>query len=401
MDDNQLTSFLMENEELLIRWRRHLHANPELSFEEFETAEFISDRLTDMGYKVERGVGGTGVIATLETQRPGPVIAFRADMDALPIMESTDLPYESKKIGIMHACGHDVHMTVLLGTALVLSKAKDDFIGSVRFIFQPGEEANGGARCIIDAGALQNPTVEKIFALHVMPFIPVGQIAMKSGYMSATDDEIIIKFHGTAAHSSEPETGTNAITMAAHAITAMQSIQTACISPHDIATFSICKIRGGEAINIIADTVEMSGMIRCIEKATKLKFREKIEQICKNTALAFGGSVEIDFIEGFPAVYNDPSLNEIVEIAAKEALSHDNVTEIKIPHLGSEDFSYYQEVIPGVMFMLGVGVTGEDRGLLHTPSLNVHEDALTVGVKVFTSIARKICGINRDTKTVE
>lgn len=392
MNLNQLNAFLREHEGTIVDWRRHLHANPELSFEEFQTAEFIKDRLTEMGYKVSTNIGGTGVIAILETVYPGPVIAFRADMDALPIMETTELPYESRRSGVMHACGHDVHMSVLLGTALMLSKLKSHLRGTIKLIFQPGEESNGGARCMIDAGVLQNPTVEKIFALHVIPSIHVGQVAMKAGYMSATDDEVMIKFNGISAHSSEPQVGVNAITMAAHAIVAMQSIQSAGISPYDIATFSVCKIRGGEAINVLADTVEMSGMTRCIEKDTKLVFREKIERICKNTALSFGGTAEIDYIEGFPSVYNDPESNDLVVAAAKEILSEDDVIEIQSPHLGSEDFSYYQEVVPGVMFMLGSGVEGEDRGSLHSSNLNIHEDALAVGIKVFTSIATKLCG---------
>lgn len=388
-----MDQLVKENEDKIIEWRRHLHQNPELSFEEFETSEFIAEKLGEMGLDVKTHIGGTGIVATLDTGKPGPVIAFRADMDALPISEATELPYESRRGGVMHACGHDMHMSVLLGTAQVLTQMRDELKGTVKFIFQPGEEANGGARCMINGGALKNPDVESIFALHCIPEVDTGVIGIKDGYLSATDDQIVIRVHGVAAHSSEPEAGVNAIMIAANILTTLQSIRNSNVNPFDVSTFTICKIHGGDADNVLADNVEMAGMVRCVEKKTKMIYRERIKQICEGCAAAMGGTVEIDFIEGFLSVYNDPSYTKIVEDAAKEVLAAPQcVFEIPKPHLGSEDFSNYQEVIPGVIFMLGVGMEGEDRGSLHTPTLNPHEDALGWGIKIFANTAFKICG---------
>lgn len=377
----------------VIEYRRHFHKYPELSFEEFETSEYIAGKLTQMGYEVRTKIGGTGVVATLNTDVEGPVIAFRADMDALPILEETGLEFESKRVGVMHGCGHDGHMSILLGLALLLSKVKDRLKGTIRFIFQPGEEANGGARCIINDGALKNPDVEGIFSLHMMPDLPTGTIAVKSGYLSATDDEFYIKVHGAGAHSSEPETGVNAIVIASQIVNNLMTILGSNISPYDIATFSICEISGGEAINVIPDYVEMSGMIRCIEKKNKLIIRNKMTSIASGIAEGMGGSCEVEFIEGFPSVNNDAKLTKNVIEAAKKVLpSKNDVIIIERPHLGSEDFAYYQEVIPGAMFMLGCKNPEGETGSLHSSILNIDEKSLEYGLKTFANIAMSLCG---------
>lgn len=332
-------------------------------------------------------------MAVFNAQKPGPVIAFRADMDALPIMEETGLPYASENIGVMHACGHDGHMAVLLGTALVISKLKDRLCGTIKFIFQPGEEANGGAKCVINDGVLKNPDVSGIFALHMIPELPEGTIGIKPGYLSATDDEFVIKVSGKSAHSSEPEMGINAIMIASHVVTSLDSVLSNNVGPFDVATFSICQINGGDAINVIPDHVEMKGMIRCIEKANKELIRSRMQKIVKMTAEAFGGSGEVEFIPGFPSVNNDPALTKItVETASLMLADKDDVYEIERPHMGSEDFAYYQEEIPGVMFMLGCAQADMPTGSLHSPELNINEDALINGVKVFCGIAAKLCG---------
>ncbi len=380
-------------EEDVIRWRRHLHSRPELSFEEFETSDFIAERLEEMGYSVRRGIGGTGLSALLDTGRDGPVIAFRADMDALPILEDTGLPFESRRSGIMHGCGHDAHMAVLLGTAGILMSLKDHLSGRIKFIFQPGEEANGGARCMINDEVLQDPPVSGIFALHVIPELPVGTIGIRSGHLSATDDCFNIRVTGRGAHSSEPREGINAILIASHIVVALQSILNCNLSPFDVATLSVCIMRAGEAENIIPESAEIQGMIRCVEKKDKLVIRERMTTIAANTAAGFGGQAEVEFIDGYPSVHNDPDLTETVIRAGREMLgAPEDVLPIPRPHMGSEDFAYFQEEIPGAMFMLGCGVSGEDRGALHTASLDIHEDALSRGVKVFSRVASLICG---------
>lgn len=377
-----------------IEYRRHFHQYPELSFEEFETSKYIAEKLISFGYDVKTNVGGTGVIAVLRTNKEGKSIAFRADMDALPMLEETGLPFASKRVGIMHACGHDCHMAIVLATAEVLSGYKESLGGTIKFIFQHGEEANGGAKCIINDGGLRNPDVDEIYGLHVMPDIPVGSIALKSGYLSATDDEFYIRIHGRSAHSSEPEIGVNAIVIASQIITALATILWTNISPYDIATYSICKISGGEAINVIPDYAEISGMIRCVEKENKMAIRSKMVSISENISKSMGGSAEVEFIPGFPSVNNDSELTQVVIEASEKALkSPEDIILIDKPHLGSEDFAYYQEEIPGVMFMLGCENAICETGTLHSPILNVNEESLLYGIKIFLNIAFMQCGL--------
>lgn len=389
-----LDELIKKNMDSVIEYRRHFHQYPELSFEEFETSEYIAEKLTAMGYKVKTKVGGTGVVAVLETGIDGPAIAFRADMDALPILEETGLSFESKRVGVMHACGHDGHMSIVLGLALLLSEIKSKLKGSIKFIFQPGEEANGGAKCIINDGALKAPDVDGIFALHMMPDIPTGCIAVKSGYLSATDDEFYIKVHGVGAHSSEPQTGVNAIVIASQIVNSLMSILGSNINPYDIATFSVCKISGGDAINVIPDYVEMCGMIRCIEKKNKHIIEEKMISISESIAKGFGGKAEVEFIKGFPSVNNDSVLTKkVIDAAQKSLRSEADVILVERPHLGSEDFAYYQEEIPGVMFMLGCKNSFYETGSLHSSILNIDENSLEYGIKVFANLALDICGI--------
>lgn len=377
----------------VIEYRRHFHQFPELSFEEFETSEFIADKLRELGYNVRTNIGGTGVMAVLDTGIPGPVIAFRADMDALPIMEESGLDFDSKRVGVMHACGHDGHMAILLGTAMLLMEIKYQLKGVIKLIFQPGEEANGGAKCIINDGALKNPDVEGVYALHMMPDIPTGTIAVKSGYMTATDDEFYIRVYGHDAHSSEPETGVNAINIASQIVMGLNTIISNNMSPFDVGTFSICKINGGEAINVIPDYVEMCGMIRCVEAKNKLMIREKMTSIAENTAQGFGGRAEVEFIQGFPSVNNDARLTvNVIDAAEKSLESKDDIIMIERPHLGSEDFAYFQEEIPGVIFMLGCKHDDIETGSLHSAILNIDEDSLQYGVRIFGNIALDICG---------
>lgn len=391
--EQKIKAFAGQNQEKVVQWRRHFHQNPELSFEEFDTSDYIAARLQEMGYEVKRNIGGTGVIAELDTGRAGRHIAFRADMDALPILEETGLAFESEKAGLMHGCGHDGHMAVLLGTAMILRELRDELRGTIRFIFQPGEEANGGAKCVINDGGLKKPDVEAIFGLHMMPDLPCGTIGIRAGHLSATDDEFVIRIHGKSAHSSEPEVGLNAIVVASHVITALDSVLSNNIGPFQVATFSICQIQGGEAINVIPDSAEMKGMIRCVEKSDKMKIRARMEAIVENTARAFGGEGEIEFIPGFPSVNNDAALTRLTIEAAERVLAHkDDVYLIERPHLGSEDFAYYQEEVPGVMFMLGCAQEGTETGSLHSPILNINEDSFLHGVEIFAEIAAMMCG---------
>lgn len=389
----QLWELAQEEKKRVVEWRRQLHQHPELSFEEFETAEFVAERLTELGYDVRRNVGGTGVLATLDTGRPGPVIAFRADMDALPIQEQTGLPFASAKPGVMHGCGHDIHTAVLLGTAVLLDKLRPELRGIIKLIFQPGEEANGGARCVIQDGVLQDPDVQAVFALHVLPDLPAGTIGVKEGYLSATDDELLIRVNGVSAHSSTPQEGVNAITAAAHILTALESIESCAISPFEVATCSICKIRAGETNNVIPDRAELWGMLRCLDKNTKALYRERIQRICAGTAHALGAEAEVEFTTGFPAVHNDPELTRQAAAAAVHVLGgEDRVIWLPRPNLGSEDFSYFQEEVPGVMFALGCGNQEGVGGGLHAADFAPDESCIPVGMACHAAIALSLCG---------
>ena len=388
----KIETLSQEYEDLIKDWRRHLHEYPELSFKEFNTSSFIVDKLEEIGCQVTKEVAGTGVIGLLDTKRPGRVIAFRADMDALPVSEEANEPFSSKNPGVMHACGHDAHMAIMLGLAKVLSECLDEMCGAVKFIFQPGEEANGGARLMIDAGALENPHVEVIYALHMIPEIAAGMVGVREGYMTATDDEVTIRVFGSSAHSSAPNEGVNAITAAAHMITTMQTVITESLSPHDVAVFSICTINGGDALNVIPDYAEMTGMLRCVEKSKKRLLAERLKQVCEGVAQAFGGKVEVDIKEGFPAVNNDRMYTKILTKCAEEVIDPAVIIMIQNPHMGSEDFSYYQEVIPGVMFMLGSKPSDGNGGSLHSPDLRICEDSLLIGVRIFAALALRLCG---------
>lgn len=375
-----------------IEVRRHIHQFPELSFEEFKTSEYIISKLEGLGYEIRTGIGGTGIVATLDTGVPGPVIAFRAELDALPIKERTGLPFRSRNDGVMHACGHDGHMAILLGTAKLISEIKDDLKGVIKLIFQPGEETDGGAQAILYSGVLKNPDVDAIFALHMMPDVPTGKIGIKSGYIMSTYDGFFIKVYGHQAHSSEPEKGVNAIAIASQVVMGLSMITGNSLNPFDVGTLSVCTIKGGDAINVIPGFVEMNGLIRCVEPEVKMTLKNKIKAVAEDTAHAFGGHAEVEFVEGFPSVNNDAELTlRCIEPLKKALESEDDVIIMERPNLATEDFSYYQEKVPGVYFMLGCKQAGRETGTLHSDILNINEESLRYGMQALGNIVYDFC----------
>ncbi|MBM7515211.1 M20 metallopeptidase family protein [Nocardioides nitrophenolicus] len=371
--------------------RRSIHQHPELSFEEHRTSRLIQEHLDRIGLPYRAGVAGTGVVATLATGRPGPVTAFRADLDALPIAEDTEQPFRSTVPGVMHACGHDLHTGILLGLAERLVAEAAALSGTIVFVFQPGEEANGGAQRVIDAGGLA-AGVERIFALHVVPELPTGSIAVRDGALTATDDEFEIAVAGREAHSSQPELGVNALSVAARIVTALDGL-CATLSPFSVATLTVASVHGGEAVNVIPGSAEVRGMIRCVESADKLELRERLVTTAEAIAASMGAWATVRIVEGFPPVVNDPDLAATVRAAARDVLVPGaGVIELERPHLGSEDFAYYQQVVPGAMFMLGCGRPGATAGGLHTPTFDPDEGALAVGLAVFGAIAHRVHG---------
>ncbi|WGX94546.1 M20 family metallopeptidase [Nocardioides sp. L-11A] len=373
--------------------RRSIHQHPELSFEEHRTARLIREHLDRIGLPYRAGVAGTGVVATLDTGRPGPVTAFRADLDALPITEDTDQPFRSTVAGVMHACGHDMHTGILLGLAELLAAEAAALTGTIVFVFQPGEEANGGAQRVIDAGGLSDAGVERIFALHVVPELPTGSIALRDGALTATDDEFEISVAGREAHSSQPELGVNALSVAARLVTALDGL-CATLSPFSVATLNVASVHGGEAINVIPGDAEVRGMLRCVESADKLLLRERLITTAEAVAASMGAQATVRIVEGFPPVVNDPDLTATVRVAAREVLDPGaQIIELERPHLGSEDFAYYQQAVPGAMFMLGCERSGATGGGLHTPTFDPDEGALAVGLAVFSAIAHRVNGV--------
>ncbi|WP_436700870.1 M20 metallopeptidase family protein [Nocardioides sp. BYT-33-1] len=372
--------------------RRSIHQHPELSFEEHRTAGLIREHLDRIGLPYRAGVAGTGVVATLDTGRPGPVTAFRADLDALPIAEDTELPFRSAVAGVMHACGHDMHTGILLGLAEQLAADPGGLAGTIVFVFQPGEEANGGAQRVIDAGGLRDAGVERIFALHVVPELPTGSIALRDGPLTATDDEFEITVVGREAHSSQPELGVNAVSVAARIVAALDGL-CATLSPFSVATLNVASVRGGDAVNVIPGAAEVRGMIRCVESADKILLRERLITTVDAVAASMGAQASVRIVEGFPPVVNDADLTATIRVAAREVVGPGaGIVELDRPHLGSEDFAYYQQVVPGAMFMLGCERPGATGGGLHTGTFDPDEDALAVGLAVFAAIAHRVNG---------
>jgi len=386
----------------LVETRRHLHANPELSNEEEKTAAYVAQRLTELGLEVQTGVAKHGIVALLKGKEDGPCVAVRADMDALPVTELRSVPYRSRNPGVMHACGHDVHTTVALGLAELLSLHRDEVRGTVKFLFQPAEEGmpvtydkDWGAKLMVAEGAMENPKPEAIFALHCRPtitragsvdekteFLQAGQVAYAVGPDSANSDTFEITIKGTMAHGSAPHRGVDAIVVAAEAVTALQTIRSRRTNTRQPLVLSIGVIEGGQRHNIIADSVRLAGTVRTYDAAFRDSVVEMMRQILAGVASAHGATYELDYRKGYPSVINDAALVGRTLPTFQRLLGEENVIEM-VPGMGGEDFSFFSQVSPGFYFRLGVaneekGITGE----IHTPAFDVDEECLKTGVAV-------------------
>ncbi len=363
-------------------WRHHLHRNPELSNRETGTAAYIAERLEEAGIDVKKGVGGTGVVGLIQATDPdGKVIALRADMDALPIMEENDIPYKSENEGVMHACGHDVHMAVLLGAARIINDMKDRFKGRVKLIFQPSEETYpGGAQAMIKDGVLENPVPDIIIGEHVYPELDAGKIGLRAGKYMASTDEIFITVHGRGGHGAIPDRNIDPVVIAANIIVALQQIVSRNARPLNPSVLSIGKVIADGRTNIIPDKVEMEGIIRTFDEDWRIEMREKIRKIASSIAEGLGGSCEVTINPGYPYLENDKIVTKKVEELASDYLGEENVVELE-PRMTAEDFAYYLHHVPGCFYRLGVrnersGITSS----LHTPTFNVDESSLETGV---------------------
>ena len=363
----------------LIEIRRHLHSHPELSGQEYQTAAYVAGVTSSCGLHVQELVGKTGVVAELPgTQTTLPILAIRADMDALPIAECTELEYASHQSGIMHACGHDVHTTVGLGAAMVLAQLEQPLLGTTRFLFQPAEETAQGARWMIKDGVMQD--VGAIFGLHVWPTLPGGSVGIRYGALTAAADDLEITILGESGHGARPHEAIDAIWIAAQVMTALQQAISRTHNPLRPMVLTIGQISGGRAPNVIADQVKLQGTVRSLHPETCEALPNWIEQIVASVCQPYKAKYELIYRRGVPALQNEPDLTQIIEAAAAEAWGRDRVQLIHEPSLGAEDFSLYLEHAPGTMFRLGAGFQNQPNYPLHHPQFQVDEAAILTGV---------------------
>ncbi len=379
----------------LVRIRRHLHMYPELSNREFRTAAYIAERLRAIGLdEVRTGIARTGVVGILRGNRPGPVIAVRADMDALPVEETIDVPYKSRHAGVKHACGHDAHMTVALGTAMVLTawkRAGHPLPGTVVFIFQPAEEGpppgeEGGASLMVREGVLDDPPVEAIFGLHVSPLLPVGTVGFARGPILAAASRFEIRIHGKQTHGAYPHLGVDPIYIGALIVTALQSIVSRSLDPREAAVVSVGIFQAGNRFNIIPEEARLVGTIRTLNDEVHRQVVERIRNIVDRITSAYGATYEFHTSLTIPVTRNDPDLVNAVLPAIQAALGSDRVQEV-MPQMGAEDFAFYAQKIPGFYFWLGVwNPENPEIHMLHTPKFDIDERALPIGVRAMSSV---------------
>ena len=361
--------------------RRHLHAHPELSYKEFETSKYIQQKLTELNIPFEVKAT-TGVIGLLKGKNPDKrVVALRADMDALPILEENEVSYKSKNEGIMHACGHDVHTACLLGAAKILSSLKDEWEGTVKLIFQPGEEKNpGGASLLIKEGVLENPAPENIFALHVHPGLEVGKLSFRGGMVMASADEIYITIRAKGGHAAAPQNTADTILIAANLIVSLQQIVSRNNDPFNPSVLSITSVQGGYTTNVIPSEVKLMGTFRAMNEVWRFKAHELITQLATGLVHSMGAEIDLKIDVGYPFVLNNDALCAASRKTAEAYLGADNIEETEL-RMGAEDFAFYSHQIPGCFYRLGVGnkVKGISTGV-HTPTFNVDENAIEIGM---------------------
>jgi len=374
----------------LVATRRHLHSHPELSFEEYETTKFIANKLQENGYDLQT-ITATGGYIDIKGKNPSSkIIALRGDIDALPIIEQNDVAYKSKNEGKMHACGHDVHTTCLLGAVRILDELKDEFEGTIRCIFQPGEERlPGGASIMIKNGVLQNPKVEKILGQHVMPLIDAGKVGFRSGLYMASADEIHIKVIGKGGHGAHPHQNIDPVLIAAQIITQLQTVVSRHAKPATPTVLSIGKVIANGATNIIPNEVLMEGTFRTYDEEWRMRAHALIEKMCNDIAESHGATCEAEVRKGYPFLKNDEDLSNNARMWAVEYLGEGNVEDLEIWPAG-EDFAYYSQEIPACFYRLGT--RNQDRGItsmLHTPTFDIDEKALKVGSGLMAWLALK------------
>lgn len=373
----------------LLQIRHHLHANPELSFEEYQTAAYIKTQLQNMGITDIGTMAKTGTVALIKGKNPTKkTIALRADIDALPITEANEVPYKSTNIGVMHACGHDVHTTCLLGAAYVLNQLKNSFEGTIKLIFQPGEEKiPGGASLLIKEGVLTNPDVSSIIGQHVMPFIPTGKVGFKSGLYMASADEIYVTIKGKGGHGAMPHLCIDSVAIAAQLITQLQQVVSRRANAIIPSVLSFGKVIANGATNVIPNQVYLEGTFRTLDETWRAKAHELMLNMATHLAEGMGATIDFEIRKGYPFLKNNESVTQIAKQSAITYLGAENVVDLDT-WMAAEDFAYYSQIVPACFYRLGTG--NAEKGTtnsVHTPNFNIDEDSLAIGAGLMSFIA--------------
>lgn len=368
----------------VVNWRRHIHAHPELAFEEFETAKFVSSILSEYGIEHQTGIAKTGIVALIKGKNPNTkCIALRADLDALPITETNTHDYTSKNIGKMHACGHDYHTATLLGAGVILNQFKEHIEGSIKLIFQPSEEKlPGGAKIMIEHGVLENPKVDFIIGQHVTPEVETGKIGIRAGEFMASADEIYLTVKGKGGHAAFPQRVNDSVIASAHILTNLQQVVSRKKSPFIPAVLSFGKVIANGATNIIPNEVKIDGTLRSMDEKWRFEAHEWIKTIAENTAKSNGCECDVNIVVGYPCLLNDADLTSKVETISREILGAENVFEID-KRMGAEDFAFYSQKIPACFIRVGTGSNKTTQNGLHTSNFEIDEEAIKTSVKMF------------------
>ncbi len=362
--------------------RRYIHARPELSFREYKTAAYVSDKLQAWGIKHQTEVAGTGIVALIQGAKPGRCIALRADMDALPIQEDNTVSYRSQNDGVMHACGHDVHTSCLLGAAKILHDLRDELEGTIKLIFQPGEEKHpGGASIMIKEGVLENPKPEAIFALHVYPQQPAGTLGFRAGQYMASADEIYITIEGKGGHAALPQQTIDPIAISALVITGLQQVVSRRANPLTPSVLTFGKIAGGFTTNVIPNRVEILGTFRTMDEKWRYEAHKQIKQFVEHTCAAYGAKAHVEIPVGYPSLYNDPALTYKAEEWGKAYVGAENVYDLDM-RMAGEDFSFYTQHMPGCFFRIGTSSKDGKQftAPVHNSRFDIEEESMKIGM---------------------
>ena len=389
---------ISKNLNTIIDLRHQIHQYPELGNREYKTAKLVAKHLRSLGIKVETDIAHTGVVGVLKGNKPGPVVAVRADMDALPVTEETDLPFKStvkttyldKEVGVMHACGHDIHTSVQLGVASVLASMKRSLPGTVKFIFQPAEEGpppgeEGGAELMLKEGVFDNPKPSAVFGLHTHAALAVGELGLTIGPAMAAVDQFIITIKGKQSHGAYPHKSVDPIIMATEVVTAFQTIRSRSLSPLEPSVVTVGIIRGGERFNIIPEEVHLEGTVRTYDPEVQDMVEKRMNEILKGITLAYGGSFELNYERGTPATINNPELCKQMIPTLERVVGKDNL-KMMDPVMGGEDFAIFANEVPGIYYRLGVVKPGTTSGWIHTPTFRADDSCLEVGIRAMSNL---------------